>query len=283
MPKYVAFILLAIVVCSCGNKSNAPAVQAKYVASFDEDTLFEYELVRAISPFCDSKDSAKLADDYIDEWLTERIMYKEAEKLLSDTTYIAKKIMQYRRQLYTHEYCEKYVYSNVNMNVTEKEINDYYDKHLNEYVINTTYVKAHYMTISPKIVRYYEIYEKLRKSDLDSEQELGDYCDGPDKQIYFVKDWVEFSDFLKLIDYSGTIEPYELKYKNTLDYIRDTLHYLVKIDDYLVPGDLLPIELAKPKIIQIIMNKRRHDKYIQAKQDLLRKYKSNGEIVIGNK
>ena len=98
-----------------------------------------------------------------------------------------------------------------------------------------------------------------------------------------MKDWVEFSDFLKLIDYSVTIEPYELKYKNTLDYVRDTLHYLVKIDDYLVPGDLLPIELAKPKIIQIIMNKRRHDKYIQAKQDLLRKYKSNGEIVIGNK
>ena len=169
------------------------------------------------------------------------------------------------------------------MNVTEKEIEDYYDSHLNDYIISTTYIKAHYMTISPKITRYYEIYEKLRKSDLDSEQELGDYCDGPDKQIYFVKDWVELNDFLKLIDYSGTIEPYELKYKNTLDYIRDTLHYLVKIDDYIVPGDLLPLELAKPKIIQIIMNKRRHDKYIQAKQDLLGKYKSSGEIVISTK
>ena len=78
------------------------------------------------------------------------------------------------------------------------------------------------------------------------------------------------------------MEPYELKYKNTLDYIRDTLHYLVKIDDYVVPGDLLPIELAKPQIIQIIMNKRRHDKYLQNKRELMNKYKSDGTIVIGN-
>ena len=282
MSRYVAFILIALVVCSCSRKEE-PAVPRKYAVCFGGDTLFESELIHAISPFCDSKDSAKLVDDYIDDWLTERIMYKEAEKLLIDTAAVVKKIMQYRRQLYTYEYCEKYVYSNVNMNVTEKEIEDYYDSHLNDYIISTTYIKAHYMTISPKITRYYEIYEKLRKSDLDSEQELGDYCDSPDKQIYFVKDWVELNDFLKLIDYSGVLEPYELKYKNTLDYIRDTLHYLVKIDDYIIPGDLLPLELAKPKIIQIIMNKRRHDKYIQSKQSLLEKYKSSGEIVISTK
>ncbi len=138
------------------------------------------------------------------------------------------------------------------------------------------------MTIPPQITRYYEIFDKLRKSDLDSEQELGDYCDGPDKNVYFVKDWVELNDFLKLINFSGSLEPYELKYKNTLDYIRDTLHYLVKIDDYVVPGDLLPIELAKPQIIQIIMNKRRHDKYIQGKKELLNKYKSDGNITIVN-
>ena len=282
MYRSLLLISLAFLLFSCNKKSDS-IVEEKYVASIGHEKLYEKELMQAIGIYADAADSAKLADKYIDDWLTERVMYNEAMKLMTDTAEISKKILQYRRQLYSHEYCNKYIYSNVNINITEKEINDYYDKHLNEYVINTTYVKAHYMTISPKIVRYYEIYEKLRKSDLDSEQELGDYCDSPDKAVYFVKDWVEFSDFLKLIDYSGTIEPYELKYKNTLDYVRDTLHYLVKIDDYLVPGDLLPIELAKPKIIQIIMNKRRHDKYIQAKQDLLRKYKPNGEIVIGNK
>ncbi len=280
--KLLTFILFAITLCSCAHKSEEP-VQEKYVASFGKEKLTETELMHAIGAFAKGNDSAELADEYIDEWLTERIMYNEASKLLYDTAEIHRKAMQYRRQLFAHEYCRNYIYSNVNMNVTEKEINDYYDKHLNEYVINTTYIKAHYMTISPKIVRYYEIFEKLRKSDLDSEQELGDYCDGPDKNVYFVKEWVELNDFIKLINFSGTIEPYELKYKNTLDFVHDTLHYLVKIDDYLIPGDLLPIELAKPRIIQIIMNKRRHDKYLQNKRELMNKYKSDGTIVIGNK
>lgn len=281
MYRSLLLISLAFLLFSCNKKSDAP-VEEKYVASIGHEKLYEKELMRAIGPYANASDSAMLADKYIDDWLTERVMYNEAMKIMTDTAEISKKISQYRRQLYSHEYCNKYIYSNVNMNITEKEITDYYDKHLNEYVISTTYVKAHYMTISPKITRYYEIYEKLRKSDLDSEQELGDYCDGPDKAVYFVKDWVELSDFLKLIDYKGTIEPYELKYKNTLDYIRDTLHYLVKIDDYVVPGDLLPIELAKPQIIQIIMNKRRHDKYLQGKKELLNKYKSDGTITIVN-
>ncbi|MBO7134292.1 MAG: hypothetical protein J6W06_09075 [Bacteroidales bacterium] len=276
------FILVATTLCSCSTKSEEP-VQEKYVASFGNEKLTERELMRAIGTFANGTDSAELADEYIDGWLTERIMYSEASKLLYDTAEINRKAMQYRRQLFVHEYCSKYIYSNVNMNVTEKEINDYYDNHLNEYVINTTYIKAHYMTISPKLTKYYEIFEKIRKSTPDDEQELGDYCDGPDKNIYFVKEWVELNDFVKLINFSGNIEPYELKYKNTLDFIYDTLRYLVKIDDYIVPGDLLPIELAKPRIIQIIMNKRRHDKYLQNKQELLSKYKSDGIIVIGNK
>lgn len=281
MYKSLLLISLAFLLFACNKKSESP-VEEKFVASIGQEKLYEKELMQAIGPFVDATDSAKLADKYIDDWLTERVMYNEAMKLMTDTAEISKKIMQYRRQLYSHEYCNKYIYSNVNMNITEKEISDYYDKHLNEYIINTSYVKAHYMTIPPQITRYYEIFDKLRKSDLDSEQELGDYCDGPDKNVYFVKDWVELNDFLKLINFSGSLEPYELKYKNTLDYIRDTLHYLVKIDDYVVPGDLLPIELAKPQIIQIIMNKRRHDKYIQGKKELLNKYKSDGNITIVN-
>lgn len=281
MYRSLLLILLAFLLFSCNKKSDS-IVEEKYVASIGHEKLYEKELMQAIGIYADAADSAKLADKYIDDWLTERVMYNEAMKLMTDTAEISKKIMQYRRQLYSHEYCNKYIYSNVNMNITEKEITEYYDKHLNDYVINTTYVKAHYMTIPPQITRYYEIYDKLRKSDLDSEQELGDYCDGPDKNVYFVKDWVELSDFLKLINFNGALEPYELKYKNTLDYIRDTLHYLVKIDDYVIPGDLLPIELAKPQIIQIIMNKRRHDKYIQGKKELLNKYKSDGNITIVN-
>ena len=279
--RIFTLILLIVALCSCSTKKEEQ-VQEKYVVCFGNEKMTEAELVRAIMPFASKTDSAKLADKYIDDWLSERIMYSEATKLLYDTAEINRKALQYRRQLYVHEYCNKYIYSNVNMNITEKEITDYYDKHLNDYVISTTYVKAHYMTISPKIVRYYEIFEKLRKSELDSEQDLGDYCDGPDKNVYFVKDWVELNDFIKLINYSGNIEPYELKYKNTLDFVHDTLHYLVKIDDYLIPGDLLPIEFAKPQIIQIIMNKRRHDKYIQGKQELMNKYKSDGTITFGN-
>ncbi len=269
----VGIFLTCSVLWSC-TKEETP-VQEKIIASIDNNVLTETELKNAIYPYANSKDSAKYANEYIDNWLSEKIMLREAERLLTDTAEIADKIENYRCQLYVHEYCEKYIYSNVNMTVTEKEINEYYDTHLNDYVINTTYVKAHYITISPKIISYYTFLEKLRDTDLDSENELNDFCSSGDRTAYFFKDWIEINDFIKVINYPGNIAPEELKYKNTLDYIHDTLRYLVKIDDYIVPGDLLPIELAKSKIIQIIMNKRKHDKYKQAKEDLLSKFKQD--------
>lgn len=275
--KLFVGIILLCTIWSCSEK--AAPVQEKIIARIDDKELTETELANAIFPYASSEDSAKLADEYIDNWLAEKIMYREAERLLTDTTEIADKIDKYRSQLYVHEYCEKYIYSNVNMTVTEKEINEYYDSHLNDYVINTTYVKAHYITISPKITSYYTFLEKLRHTDLDSENELSDFCSSDDRTSCFFKDWIEINDFIKITNYPSNITPEELKYKNTLDYIHDTLRYLVKIDDYIVPGDLLPIELAKSKIIQIIMNKRRHDKYIQAKEDLLSKYKHNNKDI----
>lgn len=262
-----------VMLCSCAEKE--VQVQDKIIARVNERTLTESELIAAISPYSDSKDSAKLADEYVDDWLTEKLMCSEAEKLLSDTMSISKKIDQYRCQLFVHEYCEKYIYSNVNMTVTEKEISDYYDQHLNDYVINTTYVKAHYLTISPSVTRYYDIYERVRNANADNEQDLNNLCVGTDREVFFAKEWIELQDFLRLINFAGVLSPDELKYKNMFDYVHDTLRYLVKIDDYIVPGDLLPIELAKPRIIQIIMSKRRHDKYVQAQSELLNKYKQN--------
>jgi len=280
--RITTFILIiAVVVCSCGKGDDNDA-KGEYVASFGNDKLYKDDLVKAISPYENIKDSAALAEDYIDNWLTERVIYNEAIRLITDTAELEERIMQYRRHLYVQEYLEKYLYTNVNMTITDKEVTEYYNKHLSEYVLNTSYIKAHYMTIPSKLAKYYDIFETLRKSDLNSEKELGDYCAVPDRNVYFVKNWLELDDFLKLINYNGTINPQELRYKNTLDYTYDTLRYLVKFDEYTLPGAQMPLELAKPQIIQIIMNKRRHDKYIQGKNELVNKYKSNGTITIRN-
>ncbi|MCF0207782.1 MAG: hypothetical protein HUK15_10185 [Bacteroidales bacterium] len=270
-------ILISLGIFSCKRESEQ-VVTEKYVVSFENEHLTERELIKAISPYFDEIDSAKLANEYIEDWLTEKSLFCEAKKLLTDTSDIVDKTNKYRRQLYAQEYCNNYIYSNVNNNVTEKEIEEYYNQHLNDYVINTAYVKAHYITFPARIVRYYEIYDFFRKTDLESEQILGDYCAGDEREAYFVKDWVELQDFLKLIKYKIPVQERELKSQGTMDFVIDTIRCLVKIDDIIVPGDLLPIELARPRIIQIIMNERRHEKYIQAKDELLNKYKSNGTI-----
>lgn len=273
MNKVIALILILFSFFAFSCSSDTGEQKEEPIAIVGSDVLLPSELAKAIYPYKDAADSAKRAKEYVKSWLLERVLYREAQQLLQDTSTISAKIENYRRQLYIQEYCERYVYSNVNMKVTEKEVATYYDKHLNDYVINTSFIKAHYITISAKQAKYYDIFDKLRKSSLDDSQELSDYCAGNNRSVYFVNDWVEAQDFLKLVNYGRNIPPEELRGLSTMDFVHDTLRYLVKIDECIVPGDLLPLELAKPKIIQIIMNKRRHDKYVQACDELLRKVK----------
>lgn len=281
MKIYNLFYILifALALFSCKSKPNAGA-DSEIVATVNEENLYKKDIVTSMPVFQSKEDSLAFVKDFVDSWVAERLLYAEAKIRIQDTTNIVKKINDFRRQLYIHYYKESVVFADIKNDVSREEIEEYYNKNLSEYVLATSYVKAHYMTMDAKVTTYSDEFETLNRSKADDKKMLKDYCLGTGRKVYFIEEWTEIRNFLDLINYSGEFSESELGNRNVLDYINGDLRYLVKIDEYRAKGDYLPLELAIPEITQIIVNKRKDDKINQVKKDLRTKAENDGSLII---
>jgi hypothetical protein len=287
MNKYFSGFLTKVLIAflsisfffSCGPKKVAE-IEKDVLVSLNGETLYLQDVLKLIPRNCISEDSAAFVNDYIYSWVSERLMYADAKNKLTDTAIIVQKINEYRRQLYIHYYKENLIYSEVNTEVSLEEINEYYNKHLSDYVLETSYVKAHYLTMDAKVIQHSDEWEKIHNNGLEDEKFLKDYCIGTGRKVYFIKDWTEIRNFLDIINYTDEFSEYDLGNKNDLIYINGDLRYIVKIDEYRKKGDYMPLEIITPQITQIIINNRKEKKIVQVKNDLIENAKKEGKLII---
>ncbi len=280
IPAVITIILMiAGFVFSCGNK-NANVSEKGVLAVVDGEKLYKEEVIKLLPAFNSPEDSAAFVNDYVSEWVSDRLLYAEAKNILTDTSLIVKKINDYRQQLYLHYYKERVVYADIKQEVTKEEIDAYYNKHLTDYVLASSYVKAHYLTMDSKVSTYSDEWEKIRSTGPDDKKLLKDYCIGTGRKIYFIEEWTDIRNFLDIVNYSGEFSEAELGNRNVLDYINGELRYLVKIDEYRTKGDYLPVELAIPEITQIIINNRKEEKLAKVKMDLTTNAINSGLVII---
>jgi len=272
-------ILISATLWSCKGK-NDKVPGEDVIAVVDGAKLYKQDLIKIIPEFNNPEDSAAFVDEYIQNWIADQLLFIEAKKNLTDTTMIVKKLNDFRQQLYIHYYKESVLFVDIKTEVTQTEIDEYYNKHLQDYVLATSYVKAHYLTMDAKVTAYSDEWEKVSNSGPEDKKMLKDYCIGTGRKIYFIEEWTEIRNFLDIVNYSGEFSESELGSRNVLDYINGSLRYLVKIDEFRSKGDFLPVELAVPEITQIIINNRKDDKLIQVKKDLKKSATSAVTVII---
>lgn len=280
MPAVILLVLMiAGFVFSCSGKKEKPA-DKDVLAVVDNDKLYIQDVIKVIPDFENPEDSIAFVNEYVENWVADKLLYEEAKSVLTDTSLIVKKVNEYRQELYLHYYKERVVYAGIKTEVTQEEIEAYYNKHLTDYVLATSYVKAHYMTMDANVTTYSDEWEKIRNSGPDDKKFLKDYCIGTGRKVYFIEEWTDIRNFLDIINYSGEFSESELGSRDVLDYINGDLRYLVKIDDYRVKGDYLPMEMAVPEITQIIINNRKEEMLIKAKKDLTANAINSGTVII---
>lgn len=270
-------IAILILLSSCANKNKEP--QGKIIVKYGNEYLLEEDIIKKLPKFNSQTDSINYVNSLIDAWLEQKLFFDEAKIKITDTSNICRKVEDYRKNLYVNEYLNNHVYNSINDKVSRDEIEEYYNKYLDNYKLSNTYVKAHYMTIlDPKASHYYE-YETVRKSSLEDEKELIDYCIGTGRKVYFLKDWIELDDFLEIIHYQGDINGFSQN-QNFVNYVYDDMRYLVKIDEIITEGDTMPLELAETLIYQVIIKNRKDSKYQQVKNELKTNAINSGKLVI---
>ena len=254
------FILIVFTLSSCKFFGKKKAEDRELAKAYDK-TLFSSDIAGIIPPKTSAKDSIEIITNYINNWVREQVMlHKAEENLSSEKIDFTKQLADYKNSLTIYTYETELVKQKLDTNVSDNEINQYYEKHKDDFELKDNIVKVIYVKIpvktSPKTV---SILQQLYKSDNPKAKEsLQNFCKTYAVNYYLDDEsWLFFNDLLKEIPIQTYNQENYLQ-NNRLIELKDSLYqYFLNIKGFRIKESLSPLSFEKENIRKIIVNKRK--------------------------
>ena len=279
-PIFIAAVVLAVM-------PSCKAVQSfihdgEVVARLGDHKLYLSELESIIPNGISPEDSINLANLYINSWATDKAFQDIAEQKLSkEEKDVSKELEDYRQSLLRYRFEQRYIAERLDTSVTDKEVEDYYDSHKENFKLERPVLKSRFMKIAKDSPNIQKI-KKLMSSDDVEDVIAADSIAFNSAQRYFdlSDEWI---DAVTLAAEFG-VDYVEMLSRKNGKFIEmpDGADYLCVacITDMVKAGETAPLDFCKERIKDIIISGRKHKLLTTLEQDLIEdaKVKENFEI-----
>ena len=245
---------------SCSNyKSDANRV---ILAQVDDKYLYADQIPVNTNNGLTREDSISIARNYIDRWIRNELILMKAEENLSEEyqSEINNKLEETRANLMIYQYEQQMMLQKMDTAVSETEIMDYYDNHLQNFDLQHNIVKVLFLKLpveAPNIQRARAWYRSDEQNDIQS---LESYAyQFADKFDDFGENWISMNFLLRELPANIENESYFLRNNRYYETSDSDFQYFVNIRDFRLKGSLAPIDYVKDDIRTIILNNRKID------------------------
>lgn len=234
--------------------------QPQAVARVHDTYLYKADLEGIVAASATPADSADRATAYINQWIRKQLLIDEATSRIDfDEAEIQRKILDYRYSLIAYGYQEYYVGQHLNKEVTEEEIQTYYDQNADNFPLKQNIIRGKYIKVpsdAPKLDQIRSLMNSMRPQKIE---ELKSYCFRYATN-YSLEDsiWINFDEIIRNTPLAEI--PNRVQFLRTRKFVEstdNTSKYFLKIDEYKKTDDTAPLEIVRDQIINIIINKRK--------------------------
>ncbi len=250
--------------------------------------LYKEDLKSIIPANGGAKDNTALVEQYVKTWVANQLLVHQAEKEVVgiQREEVEKKIADFRSTLLTHVYLEKLVKEKVKQDITDQEIQDYYQAYQENFKLKHNILKGKLVIVPKNAPQVARLKQLMPQDSEEALKELKEYC--ATHATYSSLDnkvWLKWDDIVpKTI--SGNIlyhalDQTRLSKKTYLKEMQDaTYRYYLQIDAYKSINDIAPMELVKDQIAKVILYKRKIQLANQIREDILQQAKANNDYTI---
>jgi hypothetical protein len=257
---------LALLLASCGGDDASKDA----VARVNDKYLYKSEVSRAVPYGLLPKDSAQIAQEYIDQWIRRNLVLRRAENNLTDEQKdVNQQIEDYRASLLIYAYERELVRQKLDTVVSETEIEAYYKSNPANFELKSNIIKLRYIKLPASSPNGDKAGKWFNSSVAADRNKLEQYC-----KMYAVNyllddaNWLLFDDVLKEIPISDySIEKFNRNQRN-LDIKDKDYRYFVSVTGFLVKESSAPLSYEKTNIRNIILNKRKIKLIEQMQRDV---------------
>lgn len=279
MNKIGCLIIGLLVMSGCSGSFNhqgkTPLVEV------GDAFLYKEDLDAALPVGIHDKDSVRFAEDYIRNWVEDVLLYGKAEGNIPDNEKIDQQVAAYRRALIMHTYQEELVRQKLGTEVSEEEIEAYYEAHAAQFRAEQPYIQGLFMKVPVQTRNLNRVRNWYKRNTQDAIDGLEKFSIAHAVSYeYFYDRWRPVSEFALKMPLEALETDMDYLKRNKNVEVRDTVYcYFLHVEQFLPKGDPLPLEYAKNEIKEMIINLKRVAFINQMKNDLYREASENNDII----
>lgn len=275
------FIFIWVLAISCDQKTNENNENGKPVARVFDRVLLEKDVLKAIPFESSEEDSSSIRNSYINSWVNRALMVRQAELNLSDEEMdVDKKLEKYRQDLLIYSYQNQLLVEKLDTNISDEEIESYYNEHEEMFQLADYIVKAWYVQVDSATFKNKKVRNWLMSDSEGDYEKLEEFCYLHSANFYLEDNWVYFDELVKRVPIVTYNKEKLLKNKKLIELYDNGFLYLVRIVDYKLKDGISPIALERNNIKRIILNNRRIEFLDHLSVDIYQKAKNQDQIEI---
>ena len=266
------------------NQEASEGVIRRPVARVYENYLYEQDLEGIVDENATPEDSASLVSRYVDTWVKKQLLLAEAASQMEiDEAELERKILDYRYALIVYEFEKNYVNQEIDTEVDEDEIEEYYKGHQENFELKQNIIKGVYAKVPQEAPRVGRL-RKLFQGELDDKarEEIRSYCLSF-ASAYSLDDstWYNFEEIIANTPLVSIPNKVQFLQKNEFIETSDDIYvYFVKVQDYKISDQISPLEFVKDDIVKIITNQRKVALTQELEEEIYRDAKKNNEFEV---
>lgn len=252
------------------------------VAEVGRHMLFRSEVAELIPDGASEEDSLRLALQYINSWASDIVFLDIAEEQLSkEELDVTAELEEYRRSLLKYRYEQRFINERLDTLVQDSEIDEYYQAHVENFVLDVPIVRARFMRISADSPNLEVIKKKMSSSEMQDLVEADSLAYfSAVKYTDFGNSWIDMitlsrefgTDYSELLSSmkGGCIERNDAYGKRNVAYVVD----------FMPAGEIPPVDYCRDRIRNIIISVRKQALVSALEQDLLNDARDKGKFKI---
>ncbi|MCK5104896.1 MAG: peptidyl-prolyl cis-trans isomerase [Cyclobacteriaceae bacterium] len=256
---------------------------AQPLASVGDMYLFPRDVEGIVPPGISKNDSIDLMERHIKSWIKKQLLITEAQNQLTfDEVELERRVLDYRYALMMHEF-EKYTIArNINVNISEEEIELYYQENIENFELKQNIIRGYFIQLSkdaPNIGRFRYLLKSNREKDIE---ELKSYSFSYGTKVHLDDSiWVNFEDVINNTPFMDIPNKTDFLRRNKYHEVPDDKYiFFLKISQYKIQNDTSPLEFVRDDIQKIILNKRKVSLAKKLEEDIYKNAIENEDFKI---
>jgi len=275
LQKIVLACYLTLLITGCKEIKLEMPGNDNVLAEIYDKKLFLEDIEGITSSAVSEQDSIIILKGFVNNWIKDQLLIKEAETNITRDIDIEKLVKDYRSSLIQYNYIEQLYNKDLDTLISEQEINEYYERLKQQFILAESIVKYTFIKFRKNDKKTINVFLKYWNKN----QKENFMSFAKSEAVFFQQsaDWELLNSLLILLPKNSVSES-NLKEGKKLELEDKNFKFFVEIEQIFLKSEVPPLEFITPTVKKVILNERKTELVKILKQTLYDKNLENNNI-----